>query len=866
MSLRCPDDLARILNVTCRMADLQEYRSKRKGGSPEPPGRKSKRSRSGAGSDTGTFTVQKHDATTLHYDFRLELDGVLLSWAVPKGPSLDPADKRLAIQTEDHPLEYGAFEGVIPQGHYGAGTVLVWDHGTWAPDGDARAAYRKGHLNFSLEGQKLHGRWHLVRRGSAKSWLLFKSRDAFAKRGNGAALIEQEPDSALSGRSLAEVAGEKRAKATPKTAAKAAKRRATSAKRSPVRIDPTTLPGSRLAKLPADVSPELATLVTEVPEGDDWLHEMKFDGYRILLEVNGGRVRCLTRRGNDWADRLPRLVDEIASKNLPPTLLDGELCVLESDGTTNFQRLQNSLNADADADVVYFAFDLLYHDGRDLRAMPLAQRKQALAELLSRLGASRFRLSDHVVGHGPAFFRGACERGLEGIVCKRADSRYRSERTRDWLKVKCLRRHEVVIGGFTDPGGSRSHFGALLVGTHDAQGGLVYRGKVGTGYTEQTLADLHQRMQKLTQERPAFVNPPRGLEGRKAHWVKPELLAEVEYTELTRDGKLRHPRFRGLREDKPKGKVSLEPKGEQTATSVELPIALTHPDRVLYPDQGLTKRALAEYIVKVADWMLPHVQNRILTLVRCPQGQGGQCFFQKHAGKGLSRALHTVEIQEKDKLADYLVAQDVAGLVALIQMGALEIHAWGARADRPEHPDQLVFDLDPGPGVDWEGVIAATLAVRDQLAELGLQSFAKTTGGKGLHVVVPVQRRTDWEVTKLFCRSVAERVCRHAPETFVCTMSKAKREGRVFIDYLRNARGATSVCAFSPRATSGAPVATPLGWSEVTAELRPTRHNVQTIPDRLASLVSDPWEGYSELHQSITKQMLRDVSTSSASN
>jgi len=799
--------------------------------------------------------VQKHDATTLHYDFRLELDGVLLSWAVPKGPSLDPADKRLAIQTEDHPLEYGAFEGVIPEGHYGAGTVLVWDHGTWAPDGDARAAYRKGHLNFSLQGKKLHGRWHLVRRGSAKSWLLFKSRDEFAKKGKGAALVEQEPDSVLSGRSLAEVAGTKRS-------ATGVKRRTTPAKPARARrVDLAALTGARGAKLPSDVLPELATLVTEVPEGDDWLHEMKFDGYRILLEVNGSRVRCLTRRGNDWADRLPHLVRDVASRDLPPTLLDGELCVLESDGTTNFQRLQNSLNADADADVVYFAFDLLYHDGNDLRGVPLAQRKQALAELLSQIGASRIRLSDHVVGHGAAFFREACARGLEGILCKRADSRYRSERTRDWVKVKCLRRHEVVIGGFTDPGGSRSHFGALLVGTHDEQGGLVYRGKVGTGYTDQSLGELHQRLRKLTRERPAFVNPPRGAEARKVHWVEPKLLAEVEYTELTRDGKLRHPRFRGLREDKPKGKVTLEP-----SASVELPIALTHPDRLLYPDQGLTKRALAEYFVKIADWMLPHVQNRILTLVRCPQGQGGPCFFQKHAGKGLPGALHTVGIQEKDKLADYLVAKDVAGLVALVQMGALEIHGWGARADRPEQPDQLVFDLDPGPGVDWDGVVSATLAVRDQLAELGLQSFAKTTGGKGLHVVVPVQRRADWEVTKLFCRSVAERVCRSEPKKFVCTMSKAKRQGRVFIDYLRNSRGATSICAFSPRATAGAPVSTPIGWSEVSAELRPSRHNVQTIPDRLASLVSDPWEGYAEVHQAITKQMLRELDASSTSN
>lgn len=597
---------------------------------------------------------------------------------------------------------------------------------------------------------------------------------------------------------------------------------------------------------------------------------MKLDGYRILLHIDGSSVRCLTRRGNDWSTRLPHLVQDVARLGLPPSLVDGELCIVEADGTTNFQRLQNSLNAKADASLVYFAFDLLHHDGVDLRAAPLVERKAALTKLLERAKAPRLRLSEHVVGQGPAFFREACARGLEGIVSKRADSPYRSERTRDWLKVKCVRRHEVVIGGYTDPGGSRSHFGALLVGTHDARGSLVYRGKIGTGFTEQTLRDVHQRLKKLARRQPAFANPPKGAAARHVHWVKPELLAEVEYTEITEDGKLRHPRFRGLRQDKPAEAIGLEPIAKPAPDSgaarsrevTQLPIELTHPDRILYPNQGLTKRALAEYFVQVAEWMLPYVQDRILTLVRCPKGQGAECFFQKHPGKGIPAPLRTVEIQEREKLADYLVLDDVAGLVSLVQMGALEVHVWGARADRPERPDQLVFDLDPGPGVTWEGVTEAALAVRAELSELDLQSFVKTSGGKGLHVVVPVERRADWELAKTFCHAVAERICASDPKKFVCSMNKAKRSGRVFIDYLRNSRGATSVCAYSPRAREGAPVSTPLAWNELTGPVDPREYNVRTIPDRLASLGDDPWAGYADVHQSITKRMLRRLGPS----
>lgn len=838
------------------MDQLHEYRHKRDfKKTSEPRAHKGKRSGAHAPGTALKFTVQKHDATSLHYDFRLELDGVLVSWAVPKGPSLDPSAKRLAIETEGHPLEYGDFEGVIPEGQYGGGTVLVWDRGTWSPQGDARAGYRDGHLKFSLTGQKLNGSWHLVRRGEGKQWLLFKSKDSFARKGPAAALVDRAPESAISGRSLAEVA-----QAAHGTRAK-------QPHEAPPNVDPRALPGARTAKLRGDVAPELATLVTEVPDGVEWLHEVKFDGYRILLQLEGKQVRCLTRRGNDWAARMPSLVRAAAELGFRDALLDGEVCVLERDGTTNFQRLQNSLNAGADDTVVYYAFDLLHFAGKDLRAVPLLERKRALSALLSAAKSPQIRYSDHVVGRGPDFFREASERGLEGIVCKRLDSPYRSGRTRDWLKVKCIRRHEVVIGGFTDPGGSRSHFGALLVGTHDEHEKLVYRGKVGTGFTERTLGELLDRLRKLEQQHAAFLNPPRGAAARGVHWVKPALLAEVEYTELTREGKLRHPRFRGLRLDKTAAAVVLEDAAPQPPKKVravppsnqELPVALTHPDRLLYPDQGLTKRALAEYYVSVAEWMLPHVKNRILTLVRCPQGQQGGCFFQKHAGKGVPEALRQVPVREQNAIVNYLAVDDVLGLVSLVQIGALEIHVWGSHADRPDRPDQLVFDLDPDSGIEWKRVIEAAFTVKAQLSELGLESFLKTSGGKGLHVVVPVQRRSDWERTKTFSRAVAERICRSEPEKYVCTMSKAKRKGRIFIDYLRNARGATSVCAFSARARNGAPVSTPLGWDELTTKLRPDAYTVLTLPDRLASLSRDPWEDYGKVQQSITQRMLSQL-------
>ena len=831
------------------MSDLQEYRRKRDFSKTTEPGvrKQGKRAR-GQSSESSEpiFVVQKHAARHLHYDFRLELDGVLLSWAVPKGPSLDPATKRLAMQTEDHPLAYADFEGVIPKGQYGAGTVLVWDRGVWKCEGNAREAYERGHLKFALSGEKLKGKWHLVRRGGSRSWLLFKSRDQYAESGPaGSKLVDDAPNSVISGRGLDSVARNEKAVPARKSAESAAQ--------------PSSLTGARKAKLPASLMPELATLVSEVPEGDAWLHEMKFDGYRILVRLEGKRVRCFTRKGNDWTSRMPTLAAALAELPLDRALLDGELCVLKSDGTSDFQRLQNSLNAGTEHELVYFAFDLVHWDGWDLTRVPLIERKRALEALLNRAGDPRIRFSAHIVGQGRAFFTQACERGLEGIVSKRADSRYTSKRGRDWLKVKCVRRHELVIGGFTEPGGSRSHLGALLVGAHDDEGRLVYRGKVGTGFTHKTLLDLHGRLKPLERKQAAFHNPPSGAAARGVHWVAPKLLAEIEYTEVTSEGLLRHPRFKGLRSDKKPSRITMEVPVPSPQRSVELPIALTNPDRVLYPEQGLTKRALAEYYVEVAEHMLPHVKDRVLMLVRCPEGRAKECFHQKHMNKGMPKQFTTVPIREQGKLVHCISLSDVSGLVALAQIGALEVHSWGAHADRPERPDQLVFDLDPGPGVEWSGVVASARQVKHDLEELGLQSFVKTTGGKGLHVVVPIQRRIDWDTAKSFCKAVAERACRAAPDKYVCNMSKAKRNGRIFIDYLRNGRGATSVCAYSPRARIGAPVSTPLAWHELEREVRADYYTVQNLRERLTKLSEDPWHGMADVRQSVTKAMLRSL-------
>jgi len=877
---------------------LATYRQKRDFAKTREPSGKAQR---GTGN---SYVIQKHDASHLHYDFRLELGGVLLSWAVPKGPTLDPNVKRLAVQTEDHPLEYGGFEGTIPEGEYGGGTVMVWDRGTWEPDGDAQQAYKKGHLSFQLHGEKLTGGWHLVRtqRSGQKqnTWLLFKAKDEAAKTGD-TSLLETKAKSALTGRDLKAIAAGKPSKPAKVKAGKpipAKTKREASAQRA--------AKGAARAPMPQHIEPELATLVAATPEGDDFIHEVKFDGYRVIARVDAGSVQLLTRGGEDWTDRMPTLRAALEKLKVESAILDGEFVALDQRGVTDFQLLQNAFSDKSRAPLAYYAFDLLYLDGADLRPLPLIERKAKLKELLGRVARSEtsLRYSEHSRGDGARFFAEAAKLGLEGVVSKRADSPYRSGRGKDWQKSKSLARQEFLIVGFTDPAGGRAHLGALLLGVRrDAD--VVYSGRVGTGFTDRSLKELHALLAPLELEKPKLKNAPRGADARGVHWVQPKLVAEVAYTAITHDGLLRHPTFKGLREDKPAEEVILEqpravasrsrskqaapkqavskqvapkqatskqatskqatskqaaskqpagkqPAGKQPAGKQAAPqVPLIHPDKILFPELGLTKRELSDYYELVSEIMLPHVVNRPLTLLRCPEGRQKQCFFQKHPGESLAEGLIRVQVPSSEGTSEYAAIADARGLSALVQMGALEVHVSGALASDPEHPDRLVFDLDPAPDVDFPVTIAGARALRELLEQLGLESWVKTTGGKGLHVTVPIVPRAGWDEIKTFCRAVAEELTRREPERYIATMSKAKRQGKIFVDYLRNGRGATFIAPYSPRAREGALIAMPIEWDDLSAKFKPERFSVRSAAQALRGRSSDPFAALAKARQKL---------------
>ncbi|HEV7505603.1 MAG TPA: DNA ligase D [Thermoanaerobaculia bacterium] len=912
---------------------LEEYRRKRDfKATPEPSGKGVKPAKAAKGKKKGkakalSFVIQKHAASRLHYDFRLEMEGVLRSWAVPKGPSLDPGEKRLAVHVEDHPIDYGGFEGIIPKGQYGGGTVLLWDRGTWAPqegEGDPVEAYRKGKLKFELDGEKLKGGWTLVRMhgrqggDNGENWLLIKENDDTAKVGSGDAIVQERQESVDSGKDIEEIAADpdrvwqsnKAGKAETgfkaKIAASAAKavKTAKPAKNKTTAFDPSAVPGAKKAKMPALIKPELATLVDAVPAGEEWIHEIKYDGYRALCHLEDGEARLITRQGNDWTDRFAPVARAAEALPAGQAVLDGEVVVLEANGTSSFQALQNALSENRGKDLVYFVFDLLYLDGYDLRPAPLAARKEALGKLMEgQSGVVRF--GDHVEADGEGFYKQACDFGLEGIVCKRADLPYRTGRTKDWLKVKCLKRQEFVIVGFTDPEGSRAGFGALLLAVHEGKD-LVYAGKVGTGYSGRTLLDLRRKMDKLAVDKPAFKNPPRGAEARRSHWVKPQLVAEVAFSEWTREGILRHSAFQGLREDKKPADVvrerpkELPPEAESKTKSVakkpagkkKSPVKIkkgpkpavhpapeetsappqgrsrkpdllmsgvrfSHPDKILYPGPDVTKRELGAYYSRIADWVLPLISDRPLSLVRCPEGQTGQCFFQKHVNDQFPKPVQRVEIEEGGTTVLYGAVSSLEGILSLVQMGVLEIHLWGSHRDKVEQPDYVVFDLDPDEGLPWEKVVEGAITTRDFLADLGLQTFLKTTGGKGLHVVLPLTRRADWDEVKAFAKAVADALVAAEPKKYTSKLPKADRKGKVFIDYLRNGRGATSIAPFSTRARSGAPVSAPLFWEELESDVRANTFTVRNLPERLESLPGDPWEGFTKVRQSITAAMAK---------
>jgi bifunctional non-homologous end joining protein LigD len=868
-----------------KATSLREYRRKRDFSvTPEPGGRAAPRG-------TGwSFVVQKHAASRLHYDFRLELDGVLKSWAVPRGPSLDPGEKRLAMRTEDHPVEYGSFEGVIPEGEYGGGTVLLWDRGTWEPMGDPHQGLAKGKLDFVLRGKKLRGRWTLIKipgresRDADKAWLLIKARDDAARSSGDFDVTGMLPKSVATDRALEEIARARDQVWHSAKPAKTSSRRRAATPAASRRVAAAGLPGARRAALPAFIAPQLATLVAAPPAGDEWLHEMKFDGYRVLCRIERGTVRLLSRNGKDWTDRLPGVARAASRFDARSAMLDGEVAVVLPNGVTSFNALQNALGGSTDDEPVYFVFDLLHLDGSDLTGTPLEQRKEALRSLLDASGADPIlRYSDHVVGNGEAFLRHACRMALEGVVSKRRDAPYQSGRTRSWLKAKCIQEQEFVIGGFTDPEGRRSGLGALLLGVYDADGKLVYVGKVGTGFTTRDAIDLRQRLDALVQPTSPFARRPAG--AVHAHWVRPELVGEVEFTEWTPDGRLRHPSWKGLREDKPAHEIVREvpavaepaPRVRATidgaasgakrsfvrtrrrrvskaATTGEAQVAgirITHPDRIVYPPQGITKLDLARFYESIADWILPHLRSRPTSLVRCPEGLARECFYQKHVGVWAPAALRRVRIREKKKVGDYLVVDDLPGLIGLVQIGILEIHTWNAVVERLEQPDRLVFDLDPGDRVPWRAVVAAAHSVRAHLQHLGLESFLKTTGGKGLHLVVPIDAGPGWDDCLAFARSVAEDLARKSPRAFTANVAKNERRGRIYIDYLRNLRGATAVAAYSTRARPGAPVSTPLSWDELSPRLRSDHYTVSNLPRRLASLRIDPWTDYDRTRQAL---------------
>ena len=823
---------------------LEIYRRKRNfGKTPEPRGKLEK-----TRAKKLAFVVHKHAARRLHYDFRLEMAGVLASWAVPKGPSLDPKERRLAVEVEDHPFDYGRFEGTIPAGEYGAGRVIVWDRGHWTPIGNPVESRRRGKLKFRLDGEKLRGGWTLVRirrpreRGAKNNWLLIKENDEFAGTGE---IVEERPESVASGRTIEESEKPQGARGAPRRARRDSSR------------------GDKAAPLQW-IEPQLATLVAAVPIGGEWLHELKFDGYRLLCRIDSGSVSLFTRHQMDWTARFPPIHRAAQTLAVRRALIDGEVVAVGDDGTHSFQRLQNSLSGRDSAPWIYYVFDLLHLDGSDLRSRPLRERKELLKELLAaqarQSGTEILRYSEHWIGQGEPLLAEACGAGLEGIVSKRGDDPYRSGRTRSWLKIKCGRSQEFVIAGYTDPAGARVGFGALLLGVHE-NGALRYAGKVGTGFNDASLRDLLARLEKIGRKTSPFSGAFRSAVFRKAHWVEPQLVCEVSFTGWTSAGMLRHPSFKGLREDKPAREITREiPAAPPTAKKRNgadrvAGIRLTHADRVLYPEQGITKLELALYYERVGEFMLPHVEGRPLTVVRCPQGRAGQCFYQRHARDGFTEPIRSITVRERGKTARYLAVDSVPGLIALAQMGILEIHTWGSRAPQIERPDRLTFDLDPGDGVSWQEIVEAALRVQERLNGLDLAAFAKTTGGKGIHVVVPIAPDQSWEFVKKFSRALAESVAGANPQRYITTASKDKRRGMIFIDYLRNSRSATAVCAYSSRARQGAPVSLPVSWDELQNDLR-AGFTIRTAPS-IVERGGDPWSDYEDARRSLTAKLLR---------
>jgi bifunctional non-homologous end joining protein LigD len=845
------------------------------------------------------FCVQKHAASHLHYDFRLGWNGVLKSWAVSKGPSYVVADKRLAVQVEDHPMEYGGFEGIIPKGQYGGGTVMVWDQGTWEPQPaypDVDAGLRTGSLKFILHGTKLQGKWALIRMhgksggSEAKpNWLLIKEHDDFELPPSDPSITESKPNSAVTGRSIDQIASSEdhvwNSKDT-RSGSQAWYRQESKSEPLP-QVDLS----KQLSKLPKEsqpnfIDPQLAQQAESPPANTGWLHELKLDGYRIQARKAGAKVQLFTRKGLDWTHLMPIIAAEVARLPADKITLDGEVVVLREDGITSFSDLQAAFQEGTRHSLTYFCFDLLHLNGHNTRNLPLRERKALLAEILLSADEHTLRLSEHLETDGPTLFRNACKLRAEGIVSKRASAKYSPGRSSDWIKCKCLHEQEFVIGGYTLPGAGHTGMrgvGALILGYyHD--GKLIYAGHVGTGFTQKTHKLLRDKLEPLAQSSTPFEKPP--AEARAgAYWVKPTLVVQVRFATWTADNLVRQAAFLGLREDKPADEVTREtsaPTPRRSAVPTKKashsthpiaakshashpapspPIRLTHPDKVLDPESGLTKQALADYYWAIADRMLPHIAGRPLSLVRCPEGSAKPCFFQKHVTSMLPAGIGSVDVPDKKTgvIEPYITLDGKSAtpevLASLAQLGVLEVHPWGSRDQDLEHPDRLIFDLDPDESLTWPTVTEAATEVLTRLRKLGLTSFLKTTGGKGLHVVIPIEPTLDWPVAKDFAHRFVLAMEKANPRLYLTKMSKAARAGRIYLDYLRNERGATAVAAYSPRARAGAAVSMPLAWSELDTPQCPI-FRVADFADWRGRLSKDPWKAIATTRQTITPATL----------
>ncbi|MDI9817582.1 MULTISPECIES: DNA ligase D [unclassified Legionella] len=791
------------------------------------------------------FIIQKHAASHLHYDFRLELDGVLKSWAVPKGPCLDPKVKRLAVHVEDHPVEYGSFEGIIPKGQYGGGTVMLWDQGKWEPlDEDPGKAYEKGHLRIRLNAEKLNGRWDLIRfkQEDDKSWFLIKYKDEFAKPLADYDITQEEPDSVLTGQSIEEIAENYDNIWHKKGLKKAVGKKVAISKLLPSDLKP--------ASFPRRISPQLTTLTDKAPGGPEWLHEIKLDGYRIIASKEGKSIQLMSRTHTDWTENFPNIVNKLKQFPVKRIIFDGEVVLLNKNHQSDFQLLQNAIKSEKGQAFIYYIFDLIYYDQYDLRGLTLVERKKILRNLLPDNDAV-LRYSDHIINHGNEVFKKACELALEGIISKNIQSTYQGKRTKSWVKVKCGKRQEFVIGGYLKPRGSRQYFRSLMLGVFNNRGELVYSGNVGTGFTNQTLKEVFKQLQENRSNENPFHNKLSGV--KDALWVKPKLVAEVEFTEWTAEGKLRHPSFKGLRRDKAVKLIKKEEEMPAEELAKESPgkIILSNPDKVLYEEDNITKQDLFNYYETISPFILPFIRNRPLTLLRCPNGYE-DCFYQKHFNESTRSELCAITIKNKAGEAEkYIYLKEETGLLSLVQMGVLEIHPWGSTVNNIECPDMMTIDLDPAPDVLWKKVVAAAFEIKKYLEEFSLICFVKTTGGKGLHVVIPILPEYNWDEVKHFTQVFVQFLQKRDPHSYTTNMAKTKRKGKIFVDYLRNQRGATAISAYSSRARLHAPVAVPIHWYELTDDINDTFYTIQTLPIRLKNLKEDPWEGFWEIKQSL---------------